>query len=257
MQQVQAHCIDPPVWGDPSALNLFPVGTTEYDGGQFTFDGFTYDVRGSIYYPADDDGADQPFNARLAALGRVPIVICVHGAHSESSPSYLGYDYFQYQFARMGFVAISVDERQTDIHDDWVGWTQNIVRRAELAIASIAHMQQLDAAGPIFQDRIDFGRTGLMGHSRGGDCVIAIPERITLPACTIRARFVARAGELGREQRPPAGLSVHDVSSRRRTAMSATTTAPSSTIRRSRAVQGPALHRPRQPQLLQSSVAER
>ncbi len=187
VQQVQAHCIDPPVWGDPSALNLFPVGTTEYNGGQFTFDGFTYDVRGSIYYPADDDGVDQPFNGRLAALGRVPIVVCVHGAHSDTAPSYLGYDYFQYQLARMGFVAISVDERQTDIHNDWMGWTQNIVRRAELAIASIAHMQQLDAAGPIFQGRIDFARTGLMGHSRGGDCVIAIPERITLAGVTIRA----------------------------------------------------------------------
>jgi hypothetical protein len=187
VQQLEPHCIDPPVWGDPSALNLFPVGTTEYDGGQVTVDGFTYDVRGSIYYPADDDGADQPFNARLAALGRVPIVVCVHGAHSDATPSYLGYDYFQYQLARMGFVAISVDERQTDIDGDWMGWTQNIVRRAELAIASVAHMQQLDAGGPIFQGRIDFARTGLMGHSRGGDCVIAIPERITLPGVAIRA----------------------------------------------------------------------
>ena len=87
----------------------------------------------------------------------------------------------------MGFVAISVDERQTDKQADWMGWTQNIVRRAELAIASLAHMQQLDVAGPIFQGRIDFGRTGLMGHSRGGDCVIVIPERITLAGVAIRA----------------------------------------------------------------------
>lgn len=85
----------------------------------------------------------------VGGLGRVPVVICVHGAHSAQSPSYLGYDYFQYALARMGFVAVSVDERQTDEDPDWGAWTQNIVRRAELAIASIGHLQQLDLGGPI------------------------------------------------------------------------------------------------------------
>ena len=51
-----------------------------------------------------------------------------------------------------------MDERQTDNSSDWSGWTQNIVRRAELAISSIAFMQQLDAGGPIFQGVFDFGR---------------------------------------------------------------------------------------------------
>lgn len=187
VQEASAKCVAPPVGGDPSALNLFPVGTHEYDGGQVTIDGFTYDVRGSIYYPAEDDGVDQPFNTRLAALGRVPLVVCVHGAHGAGTPSYQGYDYFQYRLARMGFVAVSVDERQTDLSADWAGWTQNIVRRAELAISSIAFLQQLEASGPIFQGTIDFTRTGLMGHSRGGDCVIAVTERIGLPGVAIRA----------------------------------------------------------------------
>jgi hypothetical protein len=80
-----------------------------------------------------------------------------------------------------------VDERETDEDADWVGWTQNIVRRAELAIASIGFLQQLDANGPIFENKIDFSRTGLMGHSRGGDCVIAVAERIRLAGVTIRA----------------------------------------------------------------------
>lgn len=187
VQQVSALCVAPPVAGDPSALDLFPVGTHEYDDGQVTFDTFTYHIRGSIYYPAEDDGADQPFNKRLAQLGRVPLVVCVHGAHSSATPSYHGYDYFQYELARLGFVAVSVDERETDQGSDWAGWTQNIVRRAELAIASIAFVQQLDTNGPIFKGAIDFGRTGLMGHSRGGDCVIAVAERISLPGVKIRA----------------------------------------------------------------------
>jgi alpha-beta hydrolase superfamily lysophospholipase len=187
VQEVTAGCFVPHDSGDPSGLNLFPVGTYDYDGGQVTIDGFTYGVRGSIYYPADDDGANKPFNTRLASLGRVPVVVCVHGAHDPGVPSYLGYDYFQYALARMGFVAVSVDERQTDESSDWAGWTQNIVRRAELALASIAHLQQLDAAGPIFDGKLDLARTGLMGHSRGGDCVIAAAERLTLGGVSIRA----------------------------------------------------------------------
>jgi dienelactone hydrolase len=185
VQQLTAQCIAPPVVGDPSALDLFPVGIHEYQDGQVTFDGFTYDVAGSIYYPADDDGTDKPFNARLAATGRAPVVVCVHGAHSDVVPSYHGYDYFQAALARMGFVAVSVDERQCDRSGDWDGWTQNIVRRAELALASIAYLQQQDAADPIFAQRLDFRRVGLMGHSRGAECVIAVAERNNLAGVTI------------------------------------------------------------------------
>ena len=187
VQQVTAQCIAPPVIGDPSAIDLFPVGMHEYADGQVSFDGFTYHVRGSIYYPAEDDGTDQPFNKRLAALGRVPLVVCVHGAHDPAFPSYRGYDYFQAALARAGFIAVSVDENETNLNSDWAGWTQNIVRRAELAIASIAFLQQLDANDPIFKGTFDFAHTGLMGHSRGAECVIAVTERIKLPGVTILA----------------------------------------------------------------------
>ena len=37
------------------------------------------------------------------------------------------------------------------------------------------------------EGKFDFSRLGLMGHSRGGDCVIAMAERITLPGVTIKA----------------------------------------------------------------------
>jgi hypothetical protein len=191
VQEVFAQCVAPPVAGDPSDLDLYPVATFDsggggYDGGGTDIDGFHYEIRGSLYYPAQDDGTNQPFNARLAATGRVPIVVMVHGAHSPATPSYLGYDYFQQQLARMGFVAVSVDERETDESADWMGWTQNIVRRAELAIASIGFLQQLDASDPILAGKIDFSRLGLMGHSRGGECVLAITERIALPGVAVK-----------------------------------------------------------------------
>jgi dienelactone hydrolase len=185
--ELYSQCVAPPIDGDPSALDLFPVGTHEYDDGGTDIDGFHYNIRGSIYYPADDDGVDKTFNARLAETGRVPIIVLVHGAHSPTAPSYQGYNYFQSQLAQMGFIAVSVDERETDQGPDWAGWTSNIVRRAELAIASISFVQQLDANGPIFQGKIDFSRLGLMGHSRGGDCVIAAAERIALQGVTVKA----------------------------------------------------------------------
>ena len=64
---------------------------------------------GSVYYPAEDDGQGQPFNSRLAGVGRVPIVVMAHGNHSPADPSYLGYDYFQHALAKMGIIAVSVD----------------------------------------------------------------------------------------------------------------------------------------------------
>jgi hypothetical protein len=114
VQQVTAQCVAPPIAGDPSAMDLFPVGMHEYADGQVSFDGFSCRVRGSIYYPAEDDGTDQPFNKRLAALGRVPLAVCVHGAHDPTVPSYRGYDYFQAALAQEGFIAVSVDENENE-----------------------------------------------------------------------------------------------------------------------------------------------
>ena len=184
VQQVTAQCVAPPVAGDPSAMDLFPVGTHDYDGGQVTIQSRTLRVKGSIFYPAEDDGADQPFNRRLAALGRVPLVVCVHGNHDPSVPSFRGYDYFQTALARAGFIAVSVDENETNGN---TGGPQNITLRSDLTIASIVFLQQLDANSPIFKATMDFTRTGLMGHSRGAECVIGVTERITLPGVKILA----------------------------------------------------------------------
>src|SRR5947209_5610866 len=70
--QVKVACIDPPVSGNPSSLDLFPVGWTEYSNGG---------TKGSVYYPAEADGEDQPFNKRLAKLGGVRIAVMAHGNH--------------------------------------------------------------------------------------------------------------------------------------------------------------------------------
>jgi hypothetical protein len=174
--QLTVACVDPPFGEDPSAFDVFPVSSSEYSAGP---------VKGSVYYPADDDGTDRPFNRRLAAAGRVPIVVMAHGNHSPADPSYLGYDYFQHSLAKMGMVAVSVDCNALNGAGGGVG---NIEDRADLIIDSIKHFQALDAnPGSVFHQRIDFGRLGLMGHSRGGDAVVTIPTVIGSIGVTIRA----------------------------------------------------------------------
>lgn len=195
VRAVHPHCVDPPFAYDPSALDLFPIGHLEYENGG---------AKGSIYYPANDDGEGQPFNNRLASLGRVPIVFIAHGNHGiyynpenrleeacgpESGwlpiPNYQGYDYFQKNLAQMGIIAVSVDCNTTNC--TFLG-ILNIEQRADLIISSIAHLQSLDSdSSSILYEHIDFQSIGLMGHSRGGEAVVLVPEVITLPGIDIRA----------------------------------------------------------------------
>lgn len=73
-RQVDPRCVAPPVGADPAGLDLFPVGELDFWDGA--------DVRGSVFYPAEDDGPGQPFNQRLAKLRRCPIVFLAHGNHA-------------------------------------------------------------------------------------------------------------------------------------------------------------------------------
>jgi hypothetical protein len=175
--EVKVACVDPPVGGNPAWLDLFPVGHAEYGNGAA--------VKGSVYYPAEDDGKDTPFNSRLAARGRVPIVVIAHGNHDPADPSYLGYDYFQSALAKMGMIAVSVD---CNALNGWASGVANIEDRADLIIDSIKFFQGLDAdPASRFFGKIDFARLGLMGHSRGGDAVVTVPTVIALPGVGIRA----------------------------------------------------------------------
>ena len=173
--EVVVACVDPPIGSDPSSLDLFPVGSTGYsDGG----------TKGIVYYPADDDGDDQPFNERLAKTGRVPIVVMAHGNHDPVDPSYLGYTYFQATLARMGIIAVSVDCNAANNGDDGLS---NIEDRVDLIVDSIKFFQARDTnPDSRFFERIDFGRVGLMGHSRGGDAMVQLPAVASIPGVTIK-----------------------------------------------------------------------
>lgn len=220
VREVIPDCVDPPVSYDPSSVDLFPVGHREYAEG---------DVRGSVYYPANDDGEGEPFNERLAALGRVPIVFLVHGNHPTHYepgnrlnewfrdcgtdpdppadwlpvPNHRGYVYFQQQLAKMGIIAVSVD---CNAHNCSGGDWTNIALRADLVLDSIEYFQRLDAdAGSIFHQRIDFDGVGLMGHSRGGDTVVYVPEINSLPGVNIRSVIALAPTSFGPSSGRPRG----------------------------------------------------
>lgn len=203
-QELRVLCVAPPVGSDPAGLDLFPVGQLEYNGGSVSIGGASLSVRGSVYYPAEDDGDKQPFRKRLAELGPVPIVFMAHGNHSPADPSYLGYDYFQQALARMGMVAVSVDCNQLNGN---IGGPGNIWDRADLINASIAHFVALAGGGdPIFGGHIDVARVGLMGHSRGGEAVVIAPARASAPAgVSVLAALSLAPTDWGATSGPPSG----------------------------------------------------
>jgi dienelactone hydrolase len=211
--EVTPVCVAPQVTGDPSAQDLFPVGFLDYEEGE---------VRGSVYYPAQDDGEGQPFNERLAELGRVPIVFVAHGNHATrhnpsnreeeacsapetwpTIPNYKGYRYFQAALAKTGIIAVSVDCNVTNC----VGLSvANIEARADLIIGSIDYFKTLDStSGSTFENRIDLNRVGLMGHSRGGEAVVLVPEVISLAGVNIRSVISLAPTDVGASSGQPAG----------------------------------------------------
>jgi len=202
-QELKVRCVDPPATYDPSALDLYPVGNVEYDGGTVTILGSTYHVKGTVYYPAEDDGDSQPFNERVRNHGPIPIVFMAHGNHKTSDPSHLGYDYFQIALARMGIIAVSVFSNEAN---GQAGGPPNIITRAQLIISSIAHFQNLNSGGDrLFGDRIDFSRVGLMGHSRGGEAVVVVPEIISLAGVTIKCAISLAPTNFGASWGRPTG----------------------------------------------------
>jgi dienelactone hydrolase len=220
VREIVAVCVAPPLGEDPAALHLFPVGSQAYDGGTFEVDGIELPIRGTVFYPAERDGPDEPFNARLADAGPVPIVFMAHGNHAtlrdpddpsqESCPpaagfveiaNHEGYDYFQRQLAGMGIVAVGVYSNPTNC----TGLSAtNIHRRAALIVASMRHFRDLNAGGgEPFGGHVDLDRIGLMGHSRGGEAVIVAREVNDVPDARIRAVISLAPTDARASRQPP------------------------------------------------------
>lgn len=167
---------------DPGAPGPFQVLTAEYDFGDEVFQAPGFDALieeiAVVHYPAD------------VACGPFPIVFMMHGAHAtcfnregqidqhwpceaglEPLPSYRGYDYLGKILASHGFVAVSISANAINGNQFAGDWN---LARAHLFQRHMEIWEAFDSAGGppfgnLFIGRIDLGRVGSFGHSRGGE----------------------------------------------------------------------------------------
>jgi dienelactone hydrolase len=193
---------------DPATPGPFHVGKADhYDavingGANDPFDfsniGFPL-VRDwlTIRYPAQGTGVNQPLPAGNA---KYPVVLFLHGRHricvcgpcpswscyydpncapANRIASHPGYNYILDTLASQGFIAISIDA--FDIQPSQSQY--NYEARGRLILEHLNRLKSWDQSGtdpwggnPNFQNRIDMNNIAIVGHSRGGEGVVAAAE---------------------------------------------------------------------------------
>jgi len=174
---------------DPGALGPQAVDELEYDLGDRAFrpDGFPapVEVRAKVYAPA-------------AVAGTAPVVVLQHGRHATCAagddvslewpcpaarpevPSYRGYDALGRLLASHGTIVVSIGANGVNAVDSYTA-DGGAAARAQLVLEHLRLWQAWGTAatGPFgsrFVGHVDLGRVGLMGHSRGGEGVVAAAQ---------------------------------------------------------------------------------
>jgi fermentation-respiration switch protein FrsA (DUF1100 family) len=121
-------------------------------------------MRAHIYYPKD------PMSSAVAAGGPFPVVVFYHGQQFQGIPGYLGYAYLGHLLASHGFIAYSIDARPL--------LNATIASRGEHIRAHMRKLVAMNApgSGSIFSQKMDLNNVSLVGHSRGGDSIVAAWE---------------------------------------------------------------------------------
>jgi hypothetical protein len=193
---------------DPTALGAFPVGSVDLDQGcnytlnttvSWTNDFVTTPVTVTLLDPKSthepcNNSADPLYNPTYAArmLARIkypkapgpstavasggpfPLVLFLHGQQGFGVAGWTGYDYVLELLASHGFIAMSIDG------NDYLDAT--IVARGELIREYLRRMRARNAAGApaiggvSFVGTLDLSKVVIVGHSRGGEAVVAASE---------------------------------------------------------------------------------
>jgi len=154
-----------PVEVRPNENGAYQVGASDYDEGN---NATGVPIIGTLRYPTLPNGD-------IGGSGPLPIVVFVHGNHSEeygcsgskiAVESYRGYDYILDSLAEHGFIALSIHLKFGSKFSD----------RADLLLEHLAIIKDWNnnGTGPlggVLQGKLDMNNIGLVGHSKGAGAV--------------------------------------------------------------------------------------
>ncbi|WP_344832925.1 hypothetical protein [Actinocorallia longicatena] len=176
---------------DPATPGAYGVEHTGYDLGDTAISlqgigGRLGELRASVSLP-------------VGAVGRRPVVLFLHGRHSacynpvsrqtsnnawpcpagqQPIESFKGYGGPADALASHGYVVVSVSANAVNAYDANFSEDRGALARGEVVmkhldlLAAAAKGEGEPALVALFQNRIDLGDVGLMGHSRGGEGVV-------------------------------------------------------------------------------------
>lgn len=172
---------------DPGAPGPLATSRVEYDLGDTVLTnpviGGTNELRGVVHFPA------------AASAAKYPLVLFLHGRHqvcldgagewpcaAGEVPSFEGYDYLGAHLASRGFVVVSVGANGVNVSDS--GGDYGMSARAQVIRKNLELLQAWaggQAGSPVPSDilqSIEFGRLGLVGHSRGGEGIMTYADEL-------------------------------------------------------------------------------
>ena len=177
---------------DPGEPGTLQVDTREYNFGDEALTPTDFpgavELRASVHHPKDLSG------------GPFPLVILLHGRHAtcfpitpetqlawpcpsgtQPIPSFEGYAYIAEILASHGYIVVSISANGVNSKDEPTVPDNGALARAELIQRHLEIWKDLNVGsgvvdpfgvapfGELFVGKVDLGRVGTMGHSRGGE----------------------------------------------------------------------------------------
>ncbi len=175
---------------DPGLVGSYAVTSAAYNLGDLAFTDPSFpnpmEVRGNVHYPT------------TLSAGPFPVLVFLHGRHSttyetsdpsntalewppspgfQSITSFQGYDYLAQQMASHGYIVISISANAINADDNSLSDRGMPARAAltqhHLDLWNIWNTTGGAPFGTTFVGALDLQNVGTMGHSRGGEGVVA------------------------------------------------------------------------------------